>query len=54
MKEKVSITRLISEVAIFAAIGFILDEIKGVIAVSFTSGGSIGIAMVAVLIIAYR
>ncbi len=54
MKEKVSITRLISEVAIFAAIGFILDEIQGVIAVSFTSGGSIGIAMVAVLIIAYR
>ena len=49
-----NIVRTIAEVGIFAAIGFILDEIQGALAFSFTSGGSIGIAMVAVLIIAYR
>jgi len=49
-----SITRIICEVAIFAAIGFVLDEIQGAFSVSFTAGGSIGIAMVAVLIVAYR
>ena len=54
MERKNNITRIICEVGIFAAIGYILDEIQGVIAFSFTSGGSIGIAMVAVLIIAYR
>lgn len=49
-----SVTRIICEVAIFAAIGFVLDEIQGALSVSFTGGGSIGIAMVAVLIVAYR
>ena len=52
--KKTSITRIICEIAIFAAIGFILDEIQGAIAFSFPSGGSIGFAMVAVLILAYR
>ena len=52
--KKSSITRIICEVGIFAAIGFVLDEIQGAFSVSFTGGGSIGIAMVAVLIIAYR
>lgn len=52
--KKASITRIICEVAIFAAIGFVLDEIQGAYSVSFTGGGSIGIAMVAILIIAYR
>ena len=42
------------EVALFAAIGFVLDEFQGAIAVSFPNGGSIGVAMVAVLIVAYR
>ena len=54
MKQRTSIVRIIAEVGIFAAIGFVLDEIQGAIAFSFTSGGSIGIAMVAVLIVAYR
>ena len=52
--KKASITRIICEIAIFAAIGFILDEIQGAIAFSFPSGGSIGFAMIAVLILAYR
>ena len=51
---KNNITRTICEVGIFAAIGFVLDEIQGALSVSFTGGGSIGIAMVAVLIVAYR
>ena len=46
--------RTIVEVALFAAIGYILDEIQGAFAVSFTSGGSIGIAMLPIIIIAYR
>lgn len=50
-----NIVRTIAEVGIFAAIGFVLDEIQGIAFGSvFTAGGSIGIAMVAVLIIAYR
>ena len=51
---KNNIVRTIAEVGIFAAIGFVLDEIQGVLAFSFVNGGSIGIAMIAVLIIAYR
>ncbi len=54
MKNSSVITKIIAEVGIFAAIGWILDEIQGAWSVSFTSGGSIGIAMVAVLIMAYR
>ena len=54
MKNK-NIIRTIAEVGIFAAIGFVLDEIQGIAFASiFTAGGSIGFAMVAVLIIAYR
>ena len=49
-----SITRIICEIGIFAAIGFVLDEIQGAIAFSFPNGGSIGFAMIAVLILAYR
>ena len=50
-----NIIRTIAEVGIFAAIGFVLDEIQGIAFASiFTAGGSIGFAMVAVLIIAYR
>lgn len=55
MKIKNELTKTIVEVGIFAAIGFVLDEIQGVIFANvFTAGGSIGFAMVAVLIIAYR
>lgn len=46
--------RTIVEIALFTAIGYILDEIQGAFAVSFTSGGSIGIAMLPIIIIAYR
>ena len=53
MKSRQTI-RTIVEIALFAAIGYILDEIQGVFAVSFTSGGSIGFAMVPVIIIGYR
>ena len=55
MKKNNNIVRIIAEVGIFAAIGFVLDEIQGIAFASvFTAGGSIGFAMVAVLIIAYR
>lgn len=55
MKIRNELTRIIVEIGIFAAIGFVLDEIQGVIFGSvFLAGGSIGFAMVAVLIIAYR
>ena len=50
-----NIVRIIAEVGIFSAIGFVLDELQGIAFASvFTAGGSIGFAMVAVLIIAYR
>ena len=52
--KNVSLTKVIAEIGIFAAIGFVLDEIQGAYSVSFVNGGSIGIAMIAVLIIAYR
>lgn len=49
MKAKNELTRTIVEVGIFAAIGFVLDEIQGIILANvFTAGGSIGFAMVAV------
>lgn len=47
--------RIICEVGIFAAIGYVLDELQGIISKGlFINGGSIGFAMIAVLIIAYR
>ncbi len=47
--------RTISEVGIFAAIGYVLDELQGALSKGlFINGGSIGFAMIAVLIIAYR
>ena len=55
MERSSNTIRTIVEVGIFAAIGFVLDEIQGIAFASvFTAGGSIGIAMVAVLIVAYR
>ena len=52
--KNVSLTKLIAEIGLFAAIGFVLDEIQGAYSISFVNGGSIGIAMIAVLIMAYR
>lgn len=52
--KKVNVVKTIAEIGIFAAIGFVLDEVQGAISFSFTAGGSIGFAMVAVLIMAYR
>ena len=47
--------RTICEIGIFAAIGFVLDELQGIIFKGvFINGGSIGFAMIAVLIIGYR
>ena len=55
MKNTTNTIRTICEIGIFAALGFIFDEIQGLIFASvFPLGGSIGFAMIAVLIIAYR
>ena len=55
MKNTTNTVRTICEIGIFAALGFIFDEIQGLISANmFPAGGSIGFAMIAVLIIAYR
>lgn len=47
--------RVLAEIAIFAAIGFVLDVLQGGIWKSaFPNGGSIGFAMIPVFIICYR
>lgn len=47
--------RTICEIGIFAAIGFVLDELQGIISKGlFINGGSIGFAMIAVIVIGYR
>jgi len=47
--------RTMAEVAIFAAIGFVLDAIAGAYSAPlFINGGSIGIAMICVLIVSFR
>ena len=45
---------VMAEIAIFAAIGFILDLISNLVSSFFPNGGSIGIAMIAVIVITYR
>ncbi len=45
---------VLAEIAIFAAIGFILDLIANFVTSFFPNGGSIGIALIAVVIITYR
>lgn len=48
-------TKIIAEIAIFSAIGLALDFIQGGLWRGvFTNGGSIGLSMVPILIIAYR
>ena len=55
-KEKKSeLVRTIAEVAIFAALGYVLDFLAGTYSASiFPNGGSIGIAMSVVLFVAFR
>ena len=55
MKKIPNSTAMICEVGIFAAIGYVLDELQGILSKGlFINGGSIGFAMIAVLIIAFR
>ena len=55
MKNTTNLVRTLCEIGIFAALGFVFDELQGVIFGSvFPNGGSIGFAMIAVLIVAYR
>lgn len=55
MKEKKFSTRVLAEVAIFAALAFALDVLQGGIWRGvFFSGGSIGFAMLPIFVISYR
>ena len=55
MKNTTNLVRTLCEIGIFAALGFVFDELQGVFFGSlFPNGGSIGFAMIAVLIVAYR
>jgi len=54
MKKTFSV-RTMAEVAIFAALGYVLDFLAGVYSAPlFINGGSIGIAMVCIYVVAYR
>ena len=54
-KRKVSPITLMCEIAIMAAVGFVLDELSSALFRGiFVNGGSIGIAMVVVLLMCYR
>ncbi len=54
MKKKFNLT-ILAEIAIFAALGFALDALQGGYSRGlFPSGGSIGIAMLPILVISYR
>ena len=55
MKNTTNLVRTLCEIGIFAALGFVFDELQGIFFGSiFPNGGSIGFAMIAVLIVAYR
>jgi len=55
MKNASKLVTTLCEIGIFAALGFVFDELQGILFKAvFPNGGSIGIAMIAVLIIAYR
>ena len=54
-KEKTWSVKTIAEIAIFAALGYVLDMLAGIYSSPlFPNGGSLGIAMVCVFIISYR
>lgn len=55
MKNKTNIVETITEIGLFAALGFVLDELQGIIAKGiFVNGGSIGFAMITIVIISFR
>ena len=55
MKNTSKVVTTLCEVGIFAALGFVFDELQGILFKGvFPNGGSIGIAMIAVLIVAFR
>lgn len=55
MNQKSNSIITMCEIGIFAAIGYVIDELQSIITKGiFINGGSIGFAMIAVLIIAYR
>ena len=55
MKNTQQTIRTITEIGLFAAIGYVLDELQGIIGKGlFVNGGSIGFAMIAVIIIMIR
>ena len=55
MKNTNNIVRTLCEIGIIAALGFVFDELQGILSKGiFVNGGSIGFAMVAVLVMAYR
>ena len=55
MKGRTNLVRTLCEIGIFAALGFVFDELQGIFFGSvFPNGGSIGFAMIAVLIVSYR
>ena len=54
MKQKLTV-KVMAEIGIFAALGFALDALQGGIFKGvFPNGGSIGVAMIPIFIIAYR
>ena len=55
MNKSSNTIRTMCEIGLFAAIGFALDELQGILSKGvFINGGSIGFAMIAVIIISYR
>lgn len=55
MSKTSNYVRTICEIGLFAAIGFVLDELQGILSKGiFPVGGSIGFALIAVVIIGYR
>ena len=55
MKSSSKLVTTLCEIGIFAALGFVFDELQGILFKGiFPNGGSIGFAMITVLIIAYR
>ena len=55
MKSTSNKIRIICEIGIISALGFVFDELQGIISKGlFPNGGSIGFAMIAVLIMAFR
>jgi len=55
MKSNKNTVRTFCEIGIMAALGFVFDELQGILSKGlFINGGSIGFAMVVVLVVAYR